>query len=455
MHFSNLVTGFPKYGIPLFFLFVLFLTQGCSLSNKDEVEILFRMAGSNTIGAKAAPQLVKAFLEKEFNTQNTQIIKISPTDDLVQGVKDGKKVGVRIYAHGTSTGFDSLIHERTDIVMASRRVREKEFSALKVKGNMRGSRCEHLIASDGIAVIVHPDNPLSEIDKKSLSDLFSGKMTTWKNLTEENNTVNIYARDDFSGTFSAYKSRVLSPYESKLTKLAHRFESNNGLIRAIEEDPYGIGFVGAASVTAKVKVLKVRERGSPYLFAPESFDISTGDYALSRELFLYTVADPPSSVDQFIRFTASEDAVKILGKLGMSGSEPKTAVNEGSKLCTESESPEIKKYCTFTESARRMSLTFKWNEKTGALTTKSLQQAKRLIEQFEKGKKLKLVIFTENAQAHKALSEAESQALKLREFFKSKNINIDPLPMGSVLPLADAVNQLGRERNKRIEVWVE
>ena len=139
------------------------------------------------------------------------------------GAKDNNIHRIEIKAHGSSTGFAGLKSGECDIAMASRRIKEGEAQALSGMGDMTAIANEHILAIDGIAVLVNRSNPLSTLDLERLKQIFSGRITNWAEVGGKNAAIKIHARDNRSGTYDTFKTLVLG--KSALANTATRSPS--------------------------------------------------------------------------------------------------------------------------------------------------------------------------------------------------------------------------------------
>lgn len=264
-------------------LFILVL--GISLSGlvtAAESQLL-RIHGSNTIGANLAPELVKSWLtSKGYKIVSNKIT--AREERHISAIKSGHTLDVEIHAHGSSTSFKDFANGKTDIGMSSRPIKQKEIKKLSALGTLDSKESEYVIALDGLPIIVHKNNPLTQLSKDTVKKIFSGQINNWSQLGLSKGAINIYARDDKSGTYDTFKSLVLGK-KTPLAKGAKRFESNALLSDEVAKDPNGIGFVGLAYVQdSKVLAISDTETGA---LIPGTFSVATEDYVLSRRLLMY------------------------------------------------------------------------------------------------------------------------------------------------------------------------
>ncbi|SHK20943.1 phosphate transport system substrate-binding protein [Marinobacter antarcticus] len=174
-------------------LLLLFHT---SPGHTEEMEI----HGSNTIGARLAPLLVKGFLtHRGYNPVQT-IDNSKDNEKVLTGSQTGSSVRVLIAAHGSSTGFNALEARSADIWASSRAVKPAEVQQMAERANLEGLGNEHVIAIDGLAVLVHPSNQINQLSIGTLARVFSGEIRNWSEIGGANQSITLYARDDRSST---------------------------------------------------------------------------------------------------------------------------------------------------------------------------------------------------------------------------------------------------------------
>ncbi|NLO81402.1 MAG: phosphate ABC transporter substrate-binding protein [Xanthomonadaceae bacterium] len=246
-----------------------------------------RLHGSNTIGEQLAPALVEGILRARGYTDIRLVPGTTSTDKTVYAFAqdDLPEIAVEIHAHGSSTAFQGLMAGSADLGMASRPILDREVTALQPQlGNLTAVGSEHVIALDGLAVIVHPSNPVHSLSTRQVAQLFSGQIANWNSLGGPELPVTVYARDDQSGTFETFKSLVLKPHGAQLTPSAHRIESSSELSDRVAQDPGAIGFIGLPYVR-RAKVLAINESEQALAIVPTHFTVATEDYPLSRRLY--------------------------------------------------------------------------------------------------------------------------------------------------------------------------
>ena len=300
------------------------------LENKQEAiapaapkgSIELRLHGSNTIGAKLAPEFARAYAEK--NKLPAVAIKIPHPDELdveYSGAETDRKYTFHFEAHGSATAFTSLLGNAADIGMASRRINATELNALKQAsfGDLTAPKVENVIALDGVVVIVNKDNPIGSLTLDQLGQIFSCEITNWQQLGGKEGPITVYARDARSGTFDTFKNLVLETgARRELCRSAKRFESSEDLSDNVAADESGIGFIGFAYVRS-AKPLSI-STSCGLTFAPEPFLVRTEEYPLARRLFFYVPEKlRTENVESFLRFVLSDEAQPVTASVGFIG----------------------------------------------------------------------------------------------------------------------------------------
>ncbi|MDA0424637.1 phosphate ABC transporter substrate-binding/OmpA family protein, partial [Stutzerimonas frequens] len=418
-------------------------------------ETLFRLHGSNTIGESLAPELLKAFWQQQ-GAQNIRVehSSIEVERDILFSLP-GKTALQRIElkAHGSSTGFKGLLNREADLAMASRRIKDKEKTRLApLYGDLSSVRTEHVVGMDGLAIIVHPRNSVSSLNTAQLARLFAGEIRNWKELGGPDEPVRIYSRDENSGTWDSFQSMVLKKHGVKLAATARRFESSMELSDRVSQEPGAIGFIGLPYVL-RAKALAVADEEGALPVFPTTFTVSTEDYPLTRRLYMYEpmTLSLNSPAHQFISFVTSEEGQDIVRKSGF--------ISQNIQRIQPVLSDELpQEYLALTKGGSRLSLNFRFNSGTFELDNKAQRDLERVIRYFEKnpGQRAFLIGFSDStgsAQHNRRLSRQRAEVV--RDQLLARGINVVEVHgLGAQAPVAANATESGRERNRRVEVWV-
>ncbi|TDL93947.1 hypothetical protein EBP26_16525 [Stutzerimonas stutzeri ATCC 17588 = LMG 11199] len=442
---------FWNRALPLL-LITLGSASGNSLAAPPDGTTILRIHGSNTVGAKLAPMLVAGLLE----AKGLQSVRIAPAgkenEQRVTALDErGKTIQALVAAHGTGTGFAGLKDGTADLAAASRPIKQSEAQSLAALGDMRSAESEQVIAIDGLAVIVHPDNPVQSLSVEQVARLFSGEIANWRELGGANAAVELHARDDQSGTYDTFKELVLGSQGKTLATNATRYESNDALSLAVSRRSGAIGFVGLASV-GKSKALAITD-GDSQPMAPATALVATEDYPLSRRLFLY--ADPQKQskwTREFLTFVHSPAGQAIVEKSGYVAQAIAPI-----RLPLQTTMPEV--YQQLAKEAQRLTVNFRFAEGSAQLDNKAQRDVQRLIDYLNSHDKQMnaavLVGFGDarNDPARTALlSKLRAMAVR-RELARGGILVKEINGLGDQLPVASN-SEAGRIKNRRVEVWV-
>ncbi len=416
-------------------------------------ETLLRIQGSNTIGAKLAPALVEGLFQQQgLRGIRTVQGTLENEQRVVAFNQQGRLVQVLIAAHGSSTGFTALRAGTAELAASSRPVKDSEVKVLAIAGDLRSANAEQVIAIDGLAIIVHPENPVKHLDTEQLAAVFAGELNNWSKLGGAPAAIKLYARDDQSGTYDTFKELVLNANGRKLDPAAQRFESNDRLAEAVMADRHGIGFVGLASV-GQSKALPI-SNGEGLPLPPSANSIATEDYPLSRRLFIYNLPGEQNPwAQRLIEFAHGPQGQAIVEKVGFISQNLRTMAITPSKQMPAT-------YQQLAHQAQRLSVNFRFQEGSARLDNKALRDIDRVREYLraheKSGKQVTLVGFGDaksNAERADLLSRLRAMAVR-RELRKNGVVISNIVGIGDEMPVADNQLEGGRLKNRRVEVWV-
>jgi len=422
-------------------------------SKSGHASIILRLGGSNTIGADLAPALAEEFLKQQGATEVKTVSGDRDDEVRVQGVLPGDHApkAIEIHAHGSATAFDDLAHGQADIGMASQEIKPEEVAQLASLGDMTSPACEHILGLDGIAVIVNRENPVRSLAKDQIGQIFSGAIRNWLQVGGSDGAINLYARDDNSGTYDTFRTLVLG--NARLAPSAKRIEDSRKLSDSVARDAKGIGFVGLAYIQ-EARALAVYENGTAPLL-PSPFTVATEDYALSRRLFLYTPAHPQQELtSRFVDFALSRAGQNIVAEVGFVGQNILAASISASSTTAAGPSD----YFRLTSGADRLSLDFRFREGSSQLDNKAVADLTRVVtfitDLHYSGDNLVLLGFDDSKEATANLSKDRADAVA-RQFEQLGVKAAKVVGFGSQIAVASNDTPEGRQKNRRVEIWVK
>jgi len=414
---------------------------------------VLRIHGSNTVGASLAPSLLDAWLKQKGYPVITKKQTANEEHLITAENANGKIIRIELHAHGSSTSFRDLAVGKADLGMSSRPIKPKEIKKLAPLGNMSSASSEYVIALDGLSVIVHPQKPLRSINKSRLKQIFAGKITHWSQLGIAGGRINVYARDNKSGTYDTFKSLVLGK-KTPLVKGARRYESNAKLSDDVAMDRNGIGFTGLAYVRQS-KALAISDEAAAAL-KPLPFNVSTEDYALARRLFLYLPEkNRQPLLKEFAEFAISAAAQPVVDKVGFVSQKI-----HARQYNLPDHAPQ--EYKTQTNGAKRLSLNIRFRQGDVKLDNKAVRDIARLAKFVKlaenRNKKIMLLGFSDSLESlpYASLSLSVSRADSVADQFVRHRITPSiTRGHGADLPVASNKTEKGRNKNRRVEVWIK
>ena len=227
------------------------------------------------------------------------------------------EVRLSVTGGGTGTGMAALINGTVDIANASRQIKPEEMTEAQAKGI---NPVEHIIARDAIAVIVNPNNPVSQLTLQQISDIYSGKISNWQEVGGENRPIVRLSRETNSGTHVYFLETVLR-LGDKTNKTLFSTDtlllaSSEGIISEVRLNPNAIGYDGLGYVPKDLKKIAIaRQPGDPYVL-PSIATVNDNSYPISRDLYMYTAGQPKGAVAAYLEWIVSPDAQSIVAKLG-------------------------------------------------------------------------------------------------------------------------------------------
>lgn len=440
----------------------------------DALEL--RIHGSNTIGAKLAPDIAKAMAAAKGLTGVVTKPGAKPEffDIEAQKSESNQRYLFRFQAEGTGSAPIGLAQGKADVGMMSRPINDKEVVDTGVAGlgDLRAVGAENVIALDGLVVIVNKSNPVGALTIDQIARIFSGEIKNWSEVGGTAGAINIYARDNVSGTWDTFKSLVLDPGKRALVAGAKRFESSDDLSDSVGGDVQGIGFIGFAYIRGN-KALKI-STACGLQFTPEPFGVRAEEYPLSRRLYMYLPATRKNdAAAAYVRFALSEAAEPAVDQAGFISLKPERAtaaymlergqLDRLKAATTDDAAPRLMDALAGEiKQAARLSTTFRFRTASSDLDSRAVEDVRRLADYLKKAKidpqKIALFGFADiRGQFRRNLELSNARASQVAAELTRSGFAVPPANVRgfSVLaPVACSDGDNGLAKNRRVEVWV-
>ena len=208
---------------------------------------------------------------------------------------------------GSGDGAAALVDGRCDVATMSRFMKGKEFGDAVANGVYPVA---HVVAMDGVCIVVHPSNPVKGLTKAQIRDIYMGKITNWSQVGGPNLPIVVISRDTSSGTYETFHGLVM---EKKEMGSAVEYVNSNPQAHARVKTTAGaIGYVGIGFLDRNVKALKVDG------ILPSRQTIASGVYPVARPLFMFTNGYPElgSMVHKFCTFYLTETGQELVEAKG-------------------------------------------------------------------------------------------------------------------------------------------
>jgi len=274
------------------------LLTGCKKKNEVEKTVV-SVKGSDTM-VNLSQKWAETYMQKNLNAS------------------------IQVTGGGSGTGVAALLNGTMDIANASRELKKKEYDRASELGI---TPKEFKVALDGIAVIVHPGNPIDVLTVAQLRDLFIGKTKNWNEIGGNDSPITLYGRENSSGTYEFFKGKVLGKDERGETRdfatSTQVLQGTAALGEAIARDTKSVGYGGVGYFAARndVKILKVKENDEAPAIAPAEAGkvnyeaIWSGDYSISRYLYCYTNGTPDKKIQDFMDFILSKEGQDLVRQM--------------------------------------------------------------------------------------------------------------------------------------------
>jgi len=227
-------------------------------------------------------------------------------------------VRISVTGGGSGTGIAALINGTVDIANASRQIKTEEIEEAQSNGV---DPVEFVIARDAIAVIVNPENPISQLTLAQISDIYSGKINNWSEIGGDDRPIVRLSRETNSGTHVYFLETVLRQGQSDNDTLFSRdtllLPSSEGIIAEVRQNPNAIGYDGLGYVPSDLKMIAIAEETGGKYVLPAIETVNNATYPIARDLYMYTAGEPVGTIKIYLDWIiTSDEAQDIVRELG-------------------------------------------------------------------------------------------------------------------------------------------
>ncbi len=227
------------------------------------------------------------------------------------------EVAIAVTGGGTGTGLAALINGTVDIANASRKMKDDEIGQARANGI---EPQEFTVAVDALAVLVHPSNPVDRLTIDQLADIFTGRITNWKDVGGNDAPIILLSRETNSGTHVYFLEQVVrkGSKENKdiFAPQTLLMPSSVGITSELSRNPNAIGYDGLGYVTEHEKVLAIAKNGNSAYVRPNAQTGGDGSYPIARELYMYTAGQPDQTISDYLTWIKGPEGQAIVTRLG-------------------------------------------------------------------------------------------------------------------------------------------
>lgn len=220
-------------------------------------------------------------------------------------------VTIQVTGGGSGVGIAGLINGTTDLCNSSRPMKPSEREKLKQRYNTLG--VEIKVAKDGLSIYENAAGSINELTMAQIKDIYTGKITNWKDVGGPNAKIIVYGRENSSGTYVYFKDNVLGGAD--FTSTMQSMPGTAAVVNAVSKDKYAIGFGGAAYAKG-IKYIKVKKDANSPGYEPTEENVKSGVYPISRFLYIYTRSKPTGAIKEYIDWILSSEGQALVSKVG-------------------------------------------------------------------------------------------------------------------------------------------
>ena len=412
--------------------------------------VLLRLAGSDALGGKLARRLASGYLASIGDSGISLVPGGAGRPAEVTGVQGGQSETVQVASGAPASGFAALLRGSADMAMSPRRILPAEAERLSSLGDMTSPANEAVIGIQGVVAVVSPANRLSSLTVAQLRGILAGRLTDWSQVGGVPGPVHVYVVDNQGGTADAPQDLLTG--QEDIAGTAYRVANEQSLAAVVASDSANIGFATFGNSGA-AKVLLVAENGASPV-APTDLSISTEAYPLSRRIYVYT---SPALPNQFVkRFAAFAASAVGQGAVAAEGLVPLTIKAEAEAVPDAASD----RFRQVVAGAARLSVNFRFQPGSMELDSRGMRDLDLLVGYLRAQRvdpsRVILAGFADNSgtpAANQAVAQKRAEAI-MAGLARSSIVPGKAVAFGAELPVADNATQEGRERNRRVEVYV-
>lgn len=226
-------------------------------------------------------------------------------------MKENPSQSITVTGGGSGVGLSSLLSGTTDIAQTSRRIKFDEKQKLQELGK---TVKEIIIAYDALAIVVHPENKVTNMTREQLEKIFTGKITNWKEVGGDDMRIVPYSRETSSGTYEFFMESVLK--NKNYVNGIMSMPATGAIVQSVSQTKGAIGYIGLAYLGKNVKAIHVSYDEGKTFVEPSEVNAKNETYPIVRPLYYYYEVKSETKVTSFIDYVLSPKGQKIVSEVG-------------------------------------------------------------------------------------------------------------------------------------------
>jgi phosphate transport system substrate-binding protein len=210
------------------------------------------------------------------------------------------KIRITVEGGGSGIGVQKVGEGLVDIGNTGRPLSKEEIAKYGLQS--------YAFALDGVAVVIHPENPVSGLSAQQVRDIFAGSVTNWKEVGGKDGAIHLFTRDEASGTREVFWGNLLN--KGAIASSANVVASNGAMKVAVAQDKAAIGYAGIGHVDKSVKAVILDG------VMPSQENAMNGTYPVTRKLYMNTKGEPGKLVKTFIDYILGPEGTALSQKHG-------------------------------------------------------------------------------------------------------------------------------------------